>query len=523
MTSLAAAQGKAALRRAPQRATPSATADFEHRVREITGRPQFKHSQFGVELLELKSGKAMFSLNGDKLFVPGSTAKLLSEGAALALLGPDYRFRTRVYRTGPLAADGTLEGDLVLVAGGDPNLSARVRPDGTLAYTSYDHAYAGSLPGLAVAGDPLVVLKEIAAKVAESGVKRVRGNLLVDTSLFTAERAEPGTGVMISPVMVNDNVVDVSVFAGAHEGEPTGVVASPLTPYLNVVNKATTAKAGSYAALRFTNEVMNSNGTYMVNLEGSVPAGETALAAYKVKTPRRFARLSFWVALQSVGVEVPVPGVGQQDDSRLLASHYTSDELVAEHISAPLAAEVKVTLKTSQNLHAATMPYLLGAIVGKRPSEALQAGFHLEHELLAKAGLDLNDASLADGEGGPGAAFTPDFMVRYLAFMAKQTYAPQFIDALPVMGRDGTLETLLQKSPAAGHVRAKSGTYVYSNGLNQSLLLLGKGLVGYVETRRGHRLAFAVYVNQVQVADMDQVEQVGELLGEIAGAAYELL
>jgi D-alanyl-D-alanine carboxypeptidase len=47
--------------------------------------------------------------------------------------------------------------------------------------------------------------------------------------------------------------------------------------------------------------------------------------------------------------------------------------------------------------------------------------------------------------------------------------------------------------------------------------------VGYIETRHGHKLAFAVYVNQVHLANIDEVENVGDLLGQIANAAYDLL
>jgi len=512
-----------------QKLQSPAAAEFAQRVRRITGRPEFKHSQFGIEFLDLKTGKAAFALTADKLFVPGSTAKLMSEGTALALLGPDYRFRTRIYRTGRLLPDGVLEGDLVLVAGGDPNLSARLRDDGTLAFTSYDHAYAGSLPGLAVPGDPLVVLKDMARQVAEHGIRRVDGRVLVDTSFFVAEKPEPGTGAMISPIVVNDNIVDVTVFAGGREGEPAGAIVAPLTPYLAIVNKATTGKAGSDAALRFTSEEAHADGTYSVTLEGSVPAGEQALAAYKVKTPKRFAEFALWAALAASGVQAPVPLSIQARGFKPLSGPYDEESLVAEHVSAPLAAEVKVTLKTSQNLHAAMVPYLLGAAAEARPAagaqseDAFQRGFRLQRELLAKAGLDLSSASLGDGEGGPGAAFTPDFMVRYLAYVAKQPYVGVFLDALPIMGRDGTLMYLQEKSPAAGHVRAKSGTYVYYNALDRSLLLLGKGLAGYVQTRRGTRLAFAIYVNQVPVRDMDQVEAVGDILGQIASAAYELL
>jgi D-alanyl-D-alanine carboxypeptidase/D-alanyl-D-alanine-endopeptidase (penicillin-binding protein 4) len=505
-----------------KRAASSPVALAE-RIRRITNRPEFKQSQFGIEFFDLESGKILFALNGEKFFVPGSTTKLVTEGTALALLGPDYRFKTRVYRTGSVTGDGTLEGDLVLVAGRDPNLSARVHDDDTLAYTSFDHGYAGSLPGLAVAGDPLTVLKRMARQVAGHGIKQVRGQVLVDTSLFAAERPEPGTGAMISPIMVNDNLVDVTVFGGAKPGDPSGEVMAPLVPYLNVLNKATTGKVGSNAELRFTAETVNPDGSYTVSLEGSVPAGEQALASYKVKSPRRFAESAFWAALQSVGVQAPAPSFRERRDLKALASWFTSENLVAEHLSPRFADEVRVTLKTSQNLHASTTPYLLGALLAHRPDAALQAGFELERKFLAQAGLDLKSASQADGEGGPGAAFTPDFMVRYLAYMAKQQYAEFFIDALPIMGRDGTLASLQPNSPAAGHVRAKTGTYVYFDGLNRGLLLLGKGLVGYIETSRGHRLAFAVYVNQVHLADIDEVGNVGDILGQIAEAAFDLL
>ena len=108
------------------------------RVEAVLRRPEFAHATAGIAFYDLAAGKAVYRLNGDKFFVPASTTKLLTVGTALELLGPDYRFHTRIYRTGPLSADGTLEGDLVLVASGDPNLSGRIRPDGTLAFRDED-------------------------------------------------------------------------------------------------------------------------------------------------------------------------------------------------------------------------------------------------------------------------------------------------------------------------------------------------------------------------------------------------
>src|SRR5574342_253001 len=127
---------------------------FSERIQQILTRPEFKHATFGIEFYSLDSKKVVYALNPDGLFTPASTTKLLTEGTALALLGADYRFHTRVYRTGPIT-DGTLQGDLVLVASGDSNLSGRIQDDGSLAFENVDHSYAGSPDTRAVPGDPL--------------------------------------------------------------------------------------------------------------------------------------------------------------------------------------------------------------------------------------------------------------------------------------------------------------------------------------------------------------------------------
>src|SRR5581483_6934087 len=169
------------------------------------------------------------------LMVAASTTKLLTEGTSLQLLGPNFRWTTPVYRTGPVDG-GVLHGDLVLVAPGDPNLSQRIQPDGTLAFENEDHAYDGSPETKAVPGDPLAVLRDLAAQVAKAGVKRVDGRVVVDTSLFPDQGTEDGTGTTLSSIVLNDNVVDVTVTPAARTGDPVKISASPQTPYVTFVN-----------------------------------------------------------------------------------------------------------------------------------------------------------------------------------------------------------------------------------------------------------------------------------------------
>src|SRR5204862_6186302 len=71
------------------------------RVQQVISRPEYRRSSFGVAFYDLDSQTPLFTLNADKLFVPGSTTKLVTEGTGLELLGPGYRFHTRLYRTGP--------------------------------------------------------------------------------------------------------------------------------------------------------------------------------------------------------------------------------------------------------------------------------------------------------------------------------------------------------------------------------------------------------------------------------------
>src|SRR5215470_7752525 len=187
---------------------------LSERIQSVIDRPEFRHAMFGIEFYSLDAGKPIYALNADKLFVPGSTTKLLTEGTALELLGADYRFRTRVYRTGPILADGTLDGDIVLVAAGDPNLSGRIRPDGTLAFENEDHSYAGDINTRAVPGDPLLVVRELAEQIQSRHIKKIRGSVLVDAGLFPEGERELGTGVVISPIVINDNIIDVIIGPG---------------------------------------------------------------------------------------------------------------------------------------------------------------------------------------------------------------------------------------------------------------------------------------------------------------------
>jgi D-alanyl-D-alanine carboxypeptidase/D-alanyl-D-alanine-endopeptidase (penicillin-binding protein 4) len=111
------------------------------------------------------------------LQAPASNEKLLVAEAALQQLGPDYRFRTSVYATGPVV-DHVLGGDLVLICSGDP----------TLVFAD---------------------LTGLARTLAGAGIHSVAGRLLVDDGLFAPRAPAPGW----KPGFVPYEVGPVSTFA----------------------------------------------------------------------------------------------------------------------------------------------------------------------------------------------------------------------------------------------------------------------------------------------------------------------
>lgn len=501
--------------------------ELEKKIAAIMARPEYAHSRFGMEFYSLDTHKIVFELNEQQFFVPGSTTKLLSEGTAMKLLGPDFRFKTKVYAAGTVDAHGTLKGDLVLVASGDPDLSGRLQSDGTLAFKDEDHSYAPMAGAAVVPGNPLAAIDDLATQVAANGIHRIDGRVLVDISLFPEGEHEGGTGIVISPICVNDNVIDVLASGGSAIDAPAALTFSPVTRYARFANKTRTVAKGGPFALEFEDKSA-SDGTQDVIVTGTVPLdAASSLTVYHTPAPSIYAQTVLSEALAANGIALKTQAFTPNADFGALKPFYTEKNVVAVHTSTPLSEEVKVTLKVSQNLHASmTAPYLIGtygaAPQGEGKADPVSAGFAAERAMLKDAGLDVGSAVQSDGAGA-AAFFTPDFMVHYLTFLSQQSFAAQFRAALPVLGKDGTLASIQKDSPAAGHVFAKTGTYGTPDMLNHELFITGKGLAGYIVTAKGQTLAFSAYLNLVPAPGnaADALTRAGNVLGEIAGAVYE--
>jgi D-alanyl-D-alanine carboxypeptidase/D-alanyl-D-alanine-endopeptidase (penicillin-binding protein 4) len=103
---------------------------LRHEIDSLTSQPEFRNAQWGVLIVNPRTGDTLYSKNAGKLFMPASNMKIITSAAALTLLGPEYRYRTTFLTDGEVR-DSLLDGNLLVIGRGDPTVSDRMRGTAT--------------------------------------------------------------------------------------------------------------------------------------------------------------------------------------------------------------------------------------------------------------------------------------------------------------------------------------------------------------------------------------------------------
>jgi D-alanyl-D-alanine carboxypeptidase/D-alanyl-D-alanine-endopeptidase (penicillin-binding protein 4) len=497
---------------------------LDKRIEAVLQTPGFQTAQWGLLVVDRKTGETVYERNADRMFAPASVTKLYTTAAALLEFGPDHRFLTPIFRRGDVDPNGTLQGDLILVASGDPCLGGRTGPEGELLFEDDDHTYAGSNgKGTLVKANPLAGLESLARDIASAGIKAITGDILIDDRLFDRAPSSGSGPTRVTPIVINDNLIDLVVTPADEPGKPAHVEMVPNTSFITLDADVTTREKSHATSL----SVEEASGRGVV-LRGSIPLGRDtpAITWHEVSQPADFARALLIEALNRHGVRVRASALGSNDRAALPSSQEVAKlPKVAEYTSPPFRENVKVILKVSHNLHASTLPLLIAARHGER---SLSQGMRREGALLKTLGVDLSTISLGSGAGGSRADLvTPRATVTLLRQMTLQPSFAAYDSALPVLGRDGTLTTAVDSdSPAKGHVRAKTGTYYVENALNDHTVLTSKALAGYMETASDRPLAFAFFLNNlpsppVQPDGSEGASAAGRVLGRLCEQFFD--
>jgi D-alanyl-D-alanine carboxypeptidase len=492
----------------------------------------------GVVVRDLQSGETLYKRDSERVLIPASNMKLLITAAALHRLGPEYRFRTRVWMRGTLTPDGVLYGDLILQGLGDATLEMRG-------------------------------LETLAQQVRQAGVQRVQGYLLYDDSWLDAERYgfgwssddEPfGYQAQMSALCAERNAIRLYAKPATQVGEPAQLRLEPDTDYVELVNRTRTVERGaantgiSATRTRARNQII---------VDGTLPLGseEVFVGRYSVENPSRYATHLFRQALQAAGVvvergivpaltpspsptgwergvgahgsapyrssspalrergiipiaetystktqaiedpllKVPPASRGNRTDARfpsrsggnLMEGGIPEMTLLAEHLSPPMREVVALINKPSDNLITEITLKSLGREI--RGEGTTAAGVQVLREFLQSAGLEMGAVHVVDGSGLSRInGVSPENFVRLLEYMRRSPHAEAFRESLPVYGVDGTLRNRLRGTPVQGNGYAKTGS------LNRV-----SSLSGYLRTKSGRWLAFSIIMNAYNASGAD--------------------
>ena len=425
---------------------------------------------WGVLVTDAATGEVLYARNPDNYFMPASGAKLFTTALALATLGPDYRVRTTVTANGAIDANGALTGDLVLIGRGDANLSNRKFP---FAKTEERE------------GPPEKVLLELADAVAARGVKEITGDVVADDSFFQHEKIPSGWladdllwsyGAAVSAITVDDNTFTLDLRPGAREGEPAREEVGFASGFYTIENSARTGARGSEEKLA----VARDPGSRLIHVSGTMPLDtQPRRLTIAIEEPTEYAASLLAHLLEMRGVKI---------DGHARARHAGDPQsdpapvqtTLAEHTSVPLADDIRLTNKNSENLHAELL--LLLAAHEKAGATNYEDALKFANEFFKTAGIADGDVALSDGSGlSRKDLVTPRAVVQLLRYASTQPWGDLYRSSLPIAGEDGTLSERMKGTPAAGHVFAKTGTIGHGNTLS-----------GYATTARGAKLIFSI-------------------------------
>lgn len=408
----------------------------------------------GVIVSDLDTGEVVFGKNADELLNPASNVKILTTAAALARLGPDFRYPTEVVFGGPLE-NGVLKGNLYLRGKGDPSLTTER-------------------------------LYRIVRQLRHLGLREVQGNLVADDTYFDSLYEGPGWEQDDSdrPYMagagalsLNLNAIEILVFPGEAVGEKARVVVEPGSDYLVVENQVVTTAPRSRSRIVATSEPLGNKQRIVVR--GRLARGHDKVVTYRrISHPPLFTAHTFRQILSEQGIAVKGKVLLGETPSGLKTTFTDWSE--------PLPLLVHRLNKWSQNHMAEMLLKTLGAETFGAPGTWAKGVSAVETFLAEDVGIPRGSMVLRNGSGlNDTNRASARQILQVLEWAWKQSnIAPELLTSLPIAGVDGTTRNRLVGTLGEGRVRAKTGTL-------QNVTALS----GYATAPNGRNYAFAIIVN----------------------------
>ena len=473
IAALAACAPKTAQPMAPPAGAVATLSPHEQLKRDLTAifaDATIDHAWWSVSIQSLRHHETLFSANSARMLTPASNQKLLTTAAAAERLGWDFQYTTRLYATGPIDADGGLNGDLVVVSDGDPTINPR-HPERWAAFDDWG--------------------RQLAAK----GIRQVNGYLIGDDNAFEEPGWAPGWswddiafgyGGAVGALQYNENQVEVMIGPGLEAGARAIISVSPSGSGLIIDHQVATAAAGEPSRVTLTRPP----NSILLTVSGQVAIGSPPLTEYAaVDNPTQVYLNTMRIAFARHGVHIERSPL-DIDDVRMRPD-MSKATLLLEAKSAPLRDIVDVTLKWSRNIYAET---LLLSMSPEGQPKSWAGGLGAVAETLTAWGVPSESYLARDGSGLSRYDYLSAGAVASLLthLWSDARHSEPYRAALPVFGVSGNVANRLKDTPASGRVWAKTGS------MSQV-----RSLSGYVMTLEDEPIVFSIIANAFKVPSRD--------------------
>ncbi|MBC8153431.1 MAG: D-alanyl-D-alanine carboxypeptidase/D-alanyl-D-alanine-endopeptidase, partial [Bacteroidetes bacterium] len=280
---------------------------------------------------------------------------------------------------------------------------------------------------------------------------------------------------------INENLYRVFFRPGKSVGTPALVLRTePPLPYLTFSNRVTTDAANTGDQVNIYTAPFSGQ----PDLTGQVPAGvREFMVKGALPNPAYTVAFALNDRLMRDSITVSNPPLAYHTGSLPVASPKRTKLLEAK--SPTLAEVARQTNFQSINLYAEGLLRTTALSLDKTVRTFNESVKTIEQFWRSK-GVDLDGFRPKDGSGlSTMGAVTAENMTDILVAMTKEKAFAPFYESIPVVGQSGTVRNVARNTPAAGVVRAKSGSI---EGV--------RAYAGYFTAANGELMCFSVMVNK---------------------------
>lgn len=462
-----------------------------------------------IQNLNKEHKQILMKHNGEKLFKPASVMKLVTTYAGILHLGTDFVWQTKIYADNKVNENGILNGNLYIFGVGNPNLT-------------FEELY-----------------KLLTKLFVEHNIKKINGNIIFNNSLFNLSDSLQNTlssdfdgykfepyNVIPKPLMFDLQTLNLMFYVDTNNNVKVKTLPQFSQLVINTKNLILDKNFNKKCATDWENYLIATtqklNNKIVLNISGNIQKNclknsDDSVSNYKniyLSLLNNFEHNivlfnSIWHQLGGT-----IKGNFVESNQKI---NFDKLNYIFTYNSKTLGETIKPINKFSNNVMARllylSLPLKNANINANDNTFSLELSNKTIKEILSKNNINFENAIFDNGAGlSRKTKFSLYSLNALLIHAWNNQKMPEFIQSLPIFGEDGTIKKRYANSIYKGQAHLKTG---HINGV--------KNIAGYYQTINGNRYTISFFINDENVATMQNYYDILHLIFDYIESKDKLL